>query len=68
MWLLNSNDPVWLERWKTDQLDQHPIYDPFRQGLDRLRRAGIPNIKRSISALRGYDVEETIYDCLRNAV
>lgn len=68
MWLLNSDDPVWLERWKTDQLDQHPIYDPFRHGLDRLRRAGIPNIKRSISALRGYDVEETIYDCLRNKV
>jgi len=65
MWLLNSDDPIWMERWKTDQLEEHPIYDPFRQGLDRLRRAGIPNIKRSISALRGYDVEETIYDCLR---
>jgi len=68
MWLLNSDDKIWIERWKTDQLNQHPIYDPFRPGLDRLRRAGIPNIKRSISALRGYDVEETIYDCLRHKV
>ena len=68
MWLINSDNHDWMERWKNDPLDQHPIYDPFRQGLDRLRRAGIPNIKRSISALQSYDVEETIYDCLRYKV
>lgn len=69
MWLMDGQGQnEWTEKWKNDQLDQHPIYDMFRPGLDKLRRAGVPNIKRSISALRGYDVEETIYDCLRNKV
>lgn len=69
MWLVNGpNSSTWIEKWENDHLDQHPIFHAFRPGLDRLRRAGIPNIKRSISALRGYDVEETIYDCLRNKV
>jgi hypothetical protein len=63
LWLYN--DPTWKERWKDDQVDEHPIFDPFRADLARLQRAGIPNIKRCISALRGWDVEETIYDCIQ---
>ena len=46
------------------RIGNHEIFDPFRADLLRLQRAGIPNVKRSISALRGWDIEEMVWDLI----
>ncbi len=58
--------------WLTDEdknnyahIGLHPIFDPYRKHLIKLQRAGVPTLKRTISALHGYDVERLVWDCLK---
>mgnify|MGYP005991309261 FL=1 len=62
---------IWLDdSWTTGaqkkQIGQHPIFVPFTQDLVRLQRnLMIPTLKRSISALRNWNVERVIWDLLQ---
>jgi len=50
--------------WKDGRIAEHKIFDPFRDDLIRLQKAGIPT-KRSFMATRiGWNVEKTMLDLL----
>jgi len=48
------------------RIGSHEIFDVFRNDLLRLQRAGIPTLKRSISALQGWDIEEMVWDLIHS--
>lgn len=58
-------DANWEHHWGTNRMNDHPIYDPFKVDLARLQRHMIPTIKRSLSALRNWQCEATIWDLLQ---
>lgn len=50
--------------WQQDRIGEHKIFDPFRDDLIRLQKAGIPT-RRSFMATRiGWNVEPTMIDLL----
>jgi len=50
--------------WQQDRIGEHKIFDPFRDDLIRLQKAGIPT-KRSFMATRiGWNVEASLLDML----
>ena len=50
--------------WRDGRIGEHKIFDPFRDDLIRLQKAGIPT-KRSFMATRiGWNVEKTLLDLL----
>tara|TARA_R100000479_G_C6234838_1_gene146556 strand:- start:162 stop:557 length:396 start_codon:yes stop_codon:yes gene_type:complete len=50
--------------WRDGRIGEHKIFDPFRDDLIRLQKAGIPT-KRSFMATRiGWNVEKTMLDLL----
>ena len=52
--------------WPQGRIGEHKIFDPFRDDLIRLQKAGIPT-KRSFMATRiGWNVEATLIDLLTN--
>jgi len=59
-------DEDWEKHWGTRRMNEHPIFEPFKADLSRLQRAQIPTIKRSMSALRNWEVESTIWDLLES--
>ncbi len=68
--LVANKSDLWLTQeervfYEGPGIGRHPIFDEYRPHLIRLQRAGIPTLKRSISALHGYDVERLIWDCLK---
>jgi hypothetical protein len=58
-------DSNWEHHWGTLRMNDHPIYEPFKGDLARLQGVMIPTIKRSISALRNWQCEATIWDLLQ---
>ena len=66
--LVGNKSDLWLtdeEKAKYAHIGLHPIFDPYRKHLIKLQRAGIPTLKRTISALHGYEVERLVWDCLK---
>ncbi len=64
----NKADQWWDEQantlWQQQRLGEHSIFDPFREDLIRLQKAGIPT-KRSMMATKiGWNVENTMLDLL----
>jgi len=64
----NKADQWWDEQanllWQQQRLGEHKIFDPFREDLVRLQKAGIPT-KRGMMATRiGWNVESTMLDIL----
>jgi len=50
--------------WQQTRIGEHKIFDPFRDDLIRLQKAGIPS-RRSFMATRiGWNVENTLIDLL----
>ena len=50
--------------WQQNRIGEHKIFDPFRDDLIRLQKAGIPS-KRSFMATRiGWNVEDTMIELL----
>ena len=50
--------------WHDGRIGEHKVFDPFRDDLIRLQKAGIPT-KRSFMATRiGWNVEKTMLDLL----
>jgi len=50
--------------WHEGRIGEHKVFDPFRDDLIRLQKAGIPT-KRSFMATRiGWNVEKTMLDLL----
>ena len=50
--------------WHDGRIGEHKVFDPFRDDLIRLQKAGIPS-KRSFMATRiGWNVEKTMLDLL----
>ena len=50
--------------WQQNRIGEHKIFDPFRDELIRLQKAGIPS-KRSFMATRiGWNVEDTMIELL----
>tara|TARA_Y100000592_G_scaffold92307_1_gene153827 strand:- start:1041 stop:1634 length:594 start_codon:yes stop_codon:yes gene_type:complete len=50
--------------WHDGRIGEHKVFDPFRDDLIRLQKAGIPT-KRSFMATRiGWNVEKTMLDVL----
>ena len=68
--LIANKSDLWAKETAVEQsnrrIGNHEIFDPFRQDLLRLQRAGIPTVKRSISALRGWDIEEMVWDLVHS--
>lgn len=58
-------DDAWEHHWGTLRMNDHPIFDPFKVDLARLQSRMIPTIKRSMSALRNWQCEATIWDLLQ---
>jgi hypothetical protein len=63
LWL--EGDDMGVKMLAEGKIAQHEIFDDFRPALLMLQKAGIPTIKRSISALRGWEVERLVWDCLK---
>jgi len=64
----NKADQWWDEQanilWQQQRLGEHKIFNPFREDLIRLQKAGIPT-KRSMMATKiGWNVEPTMIDIL----
>tara|TARA_B100000287_G_scaffold47900_2_gene42675 strand:- start:218 stop:931 length:714 start_codon:yes stop_codon:yes gene_type:complete len=52
------------ELWQQNRIGEHKIFDPFRDDLIRLQKAGLPT-KRAFMATRvGWNVEPTMIDLL----
>jgi len=50
--------------WQQSRIGEHKVFDPFRDDLIRLQKAGIPS-RRSFMATRiGWNVENTLIDLL----
>ena len=50
--------------WQQNRIGEHKVFDPFRDDLVRLQKAGIPS-RRSFMATRiGWNVETTLIDLL----
>jgi len=68
MLVANKADKWWDDSanvlWQQQRLGEHKVFDPFRDDLIRLQKAGIPT-KRSMMATRiGWNVENTMLDLL----
>lgn len=68
MLVANKADKWWDEEanvlWQQQRLGEHKMFDPFREDLIRLQKAGIPT-KRSMMATKiGWNVENTMLDLL----
>ena len=50
--------------WQQNRIGEHKVFDPFRDDLVRLQKAGVPT-RRSFMATRiGWNVETTLIDLL----
>ena len=68
MLVANKADQWWDDQanilWQQQRLGEHSMYDPFREDLVRLQKAGIPT-KRGMMATRiGWNVENSMLELL----
>jgi hypothetical protein len=64
----NKADKWWDEQantlWQQQRLGEHRIFDPFREDLVRLQKAGIPTRRGMMATRIGWNVENTMVDLL----
>jgi hypothetical protein len=64
----NKADKWWDEQantlWQQQRLGEHHIFDPFREDLVRLQKAGIPTRRGMMATRIGWNVENTMVDLL----
>jgi len=64
----NKADTWWDEQantlWQQQRLGEHKIFDPFREDLIRLQKAGIPTRRGMMATRIGWNVEGTMIDLL----
>ena len=64
----NKADNWWDEQantlWQQQRLGEHRIFDPFREDLIRLQKAGIPTRRGMMATRIGWNVENTMVDLL----
>ena len=68
MLVANKADQWWDEQanilWQQQRLGEHKMYDPFREDLVRLQKAGIPTKRGMMATKIGWNVENTMLDML----
>jgi len=64
----NKADQWWDDQanvlWQQQRLGEHRIFDPFREDLVRLQKAGIPTMRSMMATRIGWNVENTMVDLL----
>ena len=64
----NKADQWWDDQantlWQQQRLGEHSIFDPFREDLIRLQKAGIPTRRSMMATKIGWNVEQTMIDML----
>lgn len=68
MLIANKADQWWDDQanvlWQQQRLGEHKIFDPFREDLIRLQKAGIPTRRGMMATKIGWNVEATMVDLL----
>ena len=68
MLVANKADEWWDDQanvlWQQQRLGEHKIFDPFRDDLIRLQKAGIPTKRGMMATKIGWNVENTMIDLL----
>jgi hypothetical protein len=41
---------LWGDKYEYESIDKHPIFEPFRYGMQKLQERGIPTFKYIVSA------------------
>ena len=52
------------ELWQQGRIGEHKIFDPFREDLVRLQKAGVPSSRSMMATRIGWNVENTMVDLL----
>tara|TARA_R100000152_G_C6780903_1_gene214342 strand:+ start:1399 stop:2115 length:717 start_codon:yes stop_codon:yes gene_type:complete len=64
----NKADQWWDDQantlWQQQRLGEHKMFDPFREDLIRLQKAGIPTNRSMMATKIGWNVEPTMVDLL----
>jgi hypothetical protein len=50
--------------WQQGRIGEHKIFDPFRDDLIRLQKAGVPTNRAFMATRIGWNVEQTLFDML----
>ena len=68
MLVANKADMWWDDQanilWQQQRLGEHKMFDPFREDLIRLQKAGIPTKRGMMATKIGWNVENTMLDLL----
>ena len=68
MLVANKADQWWNDQanilWQQQRLGEHKIFDPFREDLIRLQKAGVPTRRGMMATKIGWNVEPTMIDLL----
>lgn len=68
MLVANKADQWWDEQanvlWQQQRLGEHKMFDPFREDLIRLQKAGVPTRRGMMATKIGWNVENTLIDVL----
>jgi len=68
MLVANKADEWWDESanvlWQQQRLGEHTIFNPFREDLIRLQKAGVPTKRGMMATKIGWNVENTMLDLL----
>ena len=68
MLVANKADMWWDEQanilWQQQRLGEHKMFDPFREDLIRLQKAGVPTKRGMMATKIGWNVENTLIDVL----
>ena len=66
--IANKADKWWDDQanilWQQQRLGEHKIFNPFREDLIRLQKAGIPTQRSMMATKIGWNVEPTMIDIL----
>ena len=52
------------ELWQQGRIGEHKIFDPFRDDLIRLQKAGVPSRRAFMATRIGCNVEQTLFDMM----
>ena len=52
------------ELWQQGRIGEHKIFDPFRDDLIRLQKAGVPSRRAFMATRIGWNVEQTLFDMM----
>ena len=50
--------------WREERIGEHKIFDPFREDLVRLQKAGIPTQRNFMATRIGWNVEQALMDMI----